>query len=97
MGIRFNSLAEMQEHCKKISAVAMARNLGKSFVDWSASGFQVCNEEQIQNRLNVCSSCEFMSENRCLKCGCFIKAKARLATSKCPIDKWQSLTPPPSV
>ena len=97
MGIRFNSLDEMQQHSEKIGAIAMAKNLGKSLVDWSASGFQVCNEEQLQNRLNICASCEFMSESRCLKCGCFIQAKARLATSVCPINKWQSLTPPPSV
>ena len=43
-------------------------------------------------RMNTCQKCTFYSANgmspRCLQCGCFLDAKARLTDAKCPLDKW---------
>ena len=43
-------------------------------------------------RLNTCQKCTFYSGTgmspRCLQCGCFLDAKARLSDAKCPLDKW---------
>jgi len=86
MGIRFNSLAELQAQMP--SAISMANNLGKSMVEWSASGFKMCEEEELKRRIELCNSCEHLINKRCLKCGCYIEVKTRLATSKCPIAKW---------
>jgi hypothetical protein len=56
--------------------------------------------EERERRLNICKSCEFFTPNieelpekerkrqRCVKCGCFMKFKARLRSQHCPIEKW---------
>jgi len=88
MGMRFKSLEELAQYSQRPSAVAMAGNLGKSLIEWSASGFKTCEGDELSKRLDICSSCEYLINNRCLKCGCFIEVKTRLGTSKCPIGKW---------
>jgi hypothetical protein len=59
----------------------------------------VSKEEQ-EKRLNICKECEFFTPNikdlperhrkqeRCIKCGCFMKFKAKLRSQSCPIGKW---------
>ena len=43
----------------------------------------------IQKRWDICSDCEFLTKrNRCLKCGCFMKVKTRVAIASCPVGKW---------
>lgn len=48
------------------------------------------SEEECCKRLEVCSSCPYFIKegNRCNECGCFMKLKANLKSSKCPIGKW---------
>jgi hypothetical protein len=61
---------------------------------WSKSGLPVVNENQLESRLVICKGCEFWNASgfsgtgSCTKCGCSTQAKLRMATSKCPIDKW---------
>lgn len=55
------------------------------------SSFDILSEENplyIQ-RVSICNSCEYRDaeRDRCSACGCFIKAKARLSTSKCPLEQ----------
>ena len=51
-------------------------------------------EEVFQGRMKVCMGCDFLDKKsqRCGKCGCFVAAqvigKARLATERCPENKW---------
>ena len=46
-------------------------------------------KETAEARLAICLQCPHLSPlNRCLKCGCFLKAKTRLRTEKCPVGKW---------
>ena len=42
----------------------------------------------LKERETVCSTCDQLKDNRCLKCGCFYKKKIRLATEECPLKKW---------
>jgi hypothetical protein len=42
----------------------------------------------IKARMDTCGACEFYKQNRCVKCGCFMEAKARFTSLKCPISKW---------
>lgn len=59
-----------------------------------------------QKRNEICSTCEFNSENRkkqdptfktirfdvhCTDCGCTLSAKLRSLSSDCPKEKWLSL------
>ena len=46
------------------------------------------DEEVLKMRWDLCSGCEFLKDNKCEKCGCFMKVKHKLAMAKCPIDKW---------
>lgn len=44
----------------------------------------------INNRIEICNKCEFISLDsyRCNKCGCFMKIKTQINAAKCPINKW---------
>jgi hypothetical protein len=72
----------------------MGANFAGSLGDWALRGFAVANAEQLESRKEICKGCEFWNPNgfggtgSCKKCGCSTQAKLRMATSKCPIDKW---------
>jgi hypothetical protein len=48
------------------------------------------DKEKAFERLSICNSCPelFKPTWSCKKCGCFMKVKARLESSECPIGKW---------
>ncbi len=46
------------------------------------------DEGVLKMRWDLCSSCEFLKDNKCQKCGCFMKVKHKMAIAKCPIGKW---------
>ena len=48
------------------------------------------SQETIDQRLEICRSCEFFKHGsqRCKKCGCFMKLKTELEQARCPIGKW---------
>jgi hypothetical protein len=58
------------------------------------SGMATVTEEQLAERMNICKSCPewdsaaFAGTGKCKLCGCATKAKLRMATEKCPINKW---------
>lgn len=43
-----------------------------------------------EQRLDICHECPrlFTPTMTCKECGCFMKVKAQLKGSKCPIGKW---------
>jgi hypothetical protein len=76
--------------------------LGRSMLEWAGNKFVKVDESTYNNRLSVCRQCKFWVENgnigfgKCKICGCG-RGKLWLGHEKCPIGKWQPLTPPPSV
>ena len=49
----------------------------------------IYDEDIINKRWDLCKGCEFLLfTSNCKKCGCFMKAKVRVATAKCPVGKW---------
>tara|TARA_Y100000034_G_C6825189_1_gene371996 strand:+ start:399 stop:656 length:258 start_codon:yes stop_codon:yes gene_type:complete len=46
------------------------------------------DEDVLKMRWDLCTGCEFLNDNKCEKCGCFMKVKHKLAMAKCPIGKW---------
>ena len=51
-----------------------------------------------EERIAICKGCKHFrsSINQCKKCGCFMKVKAAIAFTRCPIGKWErenDLTP----
>jgi formamidopyrimidine-DNA glycosylase len=47
-------------------------------------------EEEQTRRMEICKACDQYSQEdeRCRKCGCFLKQKTSLTSSKCPLNKW---------
>lgn len=58
------------------------------------SGMATVSEAQLEERMNICRACPewdataFANTGKCKLCGCATKAKLRMATEKCPINKW---------
>jgi len=46
------------------------------------------DQDVIDTRRAICDGCEHRFGLNCKKCGCFIKAKTKVATSSCPVGKW---------
>ena len=55
-----------------------------------AAGAPAATDEDIEARMVICRTCEFyiQDKERCSKCGCFMRAKSRLRSAKCPEGKW---------
>ena len=45
------------------------------------------DEEVLKMRWDICLGCEFLKDNKCEKCGCFMKTKHKLAIASCPEGK----------
>lgn len=51
----------------------------------------ILSKDETIARLRICNTCEFLKNKEwliCGKCGCFMKAKAKFASAKCPVGKW---------
>jgi hypothetical protein len=70
------------------------RSLNDDVGKWARSNFNTTSKDELDDRLKICHQCEFWNPKGfggtgiCAKCGCSTQAKLRMATSKCPIDKW---------
>lgn len=87
------------EHAEKLKATPpslsqQAASLGKALINWTASGFSPTPPDILAKRMEICKACPewdasgMAGTGRCKKCGCSTQAKLRMATEKCPIDKW---------
>lgn len=68
-------------------------NFGMSMAKWAATGFQKRTPAEIDERLAICQSCEWLQGQSCAKCGCNCNGKGvidklTLAGQSCPIGKW---------
>ena len=46
------------------------------------------DEDVLKMRWDICLGCEFLNNDQCDKCGCFMKVKHKLAMASCPEGKW---------
>ncbi len=63
------------------------KKAGKSFL----KGEKLAASSAIaEKRITICNECpKFMKDSaRCSLCGCFLKAKIKIASETCPIGKW---------
>jgi hypothetical protein len=78
----------------KLSAIEKAKSLLQAAKNFTASGFVFASDEVYNQRLAVCTGCEFwnsaafLNTGSCTLCGCSTKAKLKLPLEKCPVDKW---------
>lgn len=51
------------------------------------------SDEIYKERTAICKSCDKFDDlqNKCMECGCFIPAKAKLVLDSCPLNKWNDL------
>jgi len=47
-------------------------------------------EEVSKLRLEECGRCDYYDkqQNRCRKCGCYMKVKVKFVNTSCPVGKW---------
>lgn len=67
-------------------------NFAGALVKHVASGFKKTSDEQFEQRINICKSCQFYVDRECKKCGCIAAIKARWFSQNCPIDLWPVLS-----
>lgn len=54
-----------------------------------------CTASQIEQRYNICKSCEYFTDNTCSQCGCKVirnaefKNKLFFKQQVCPVGKWK--------
>lgn len=80
------------EELKLPGMVEMAKNLmrdGTKIVSNVVQGNKTLVDDDVrESRWSTCQSCEFLLNDRCTKCGCFMKVKVAFHTSVCPENKW---------
>lgn len=74
------------------SLMEMVKNLasdGSKIVSNALKGNQTLASDAVREyRWSVCQTCPMLENNRCVKCGCFMKVKVAFSSSACPMDKW---------
>lgn len=78
-----------------------AQNRLKRFVTGGAKllkselGIDAASEDTILKRKQMCESCDLYDFGVCDEskggCGCFVAAKVKLNSEKCPLDKWAAI------
>lgn len=74
------------------SLLTQGWNFATALTDYVKSGMQNTSPEDFAERMQICDGCEWRSNDRCMKCGCFIGQKAGWASADCPIGKWPKLS-----
>ena len=71
------------------SLAQQAKNLAKTAADVARDPRWV-DDEEFERRMTLCRACPLYDkeQNRCRKCGCKLKGKARFKAGSCPIQKW---------
>lgn len=83
--------AVVTEKKRPPSLLQQGWNFASAVTDYVKSGMQNVSEEDFAERMKICDGCEWRSNGRCMKCGCFVNKKASWATADCPIGKWPKL------
>ena len=74
---------------KEFKNVIQSQTVDRRKMSDRLKNVMIHDQEIIDRRWDICKGCEFLSDNdRCEKCGCFMKVKSRIATASCPIGKW---------
>jgi hypothetical protein len=78
----------MMRQCAPLKVIAGARGLAKV-----ATRIGIASPEVVQARRDACRQCPEVTAgltglSTCKKCGCFIRAKTKVADETCPEGKW---------
>lgn len=65
----------------------------RSLFEHVFAGLPVVSEQIRQERLYICSGCEWFQDGICGRCSCHVEVKAGWAEQECPLKKWKRATP----
>jgi len=70
----------------------LAQNFKESMMQLAKGGF--APNAIASERMSICLNCKFFhkTRRRCLKCGCFMDAKTKIAKAYCPMHYWEAFT-----
>lgn len=54
----------------------------------SIKRYMIHDADVLKARWDLCSTCEFLKNDKCTSCGCYMKVKHKLAPASCPEGKW---------
>jgi hypothetical protein len=77
---------ECREYTPKPGLFQLAASLARSLP--TIINNVEADDKVLRSRKDICNACNFSRPDRCLKCGCYLGLKQRLAYEACPIDKW---------
>lgn len=72
----------------------LSKELGVDSTKISENQDQLCTDEQINQRLDICNKCNYYQNNACMLCGCTVVREKnymnKLANkqAKCPDNRW---------
>jgi hypothetical protein len=100
--LQYENINKHRENFKTLKSLpafkTQLKSVASSVLNFAKSGLDITDPAVLEKRLAICKSCEFWDAKafnetgRCNKCGCSTWAKLRMATEKCPIDKWGPVT-----
>jgi len=90
----------MSEKNQYPSLGQQAKNLAQfsweliQYIHNSKGGPLMVSDEIYKERTTICKSCIKFDdlENKCMECGCFVPAKAKMILDSCPLNKWKDLS-----
>lgn len=64
------------------------------YIHKNKGGPLMVSDEVYHERTSICKSCIKFDdlENKCMECGCYIPAKAKMILDSCPLDKWRDMS-----
>jgi hypothetical protein len=96
-----NKLKIENEECYNViskeidwSLFEVGKSLTKSAKDFAASGMELADEKTYNQRVDTCKACEhydpsgYNNTGKCSICKCSTVAKPKIASARCPIEKW---------
>lgn len=95
-----DSQQSVEQGQKSPNILQKAKNFAKASAGYAASGFENVSDQVKSHRMQICNSCEFLSDSEenpeCSKCGCFVNIKTSWGSESCPVGKWGALNSKPS-
>ncbi len=46
-------------------------------------------DSEVERRLSICKSCDYLESGTCLACGCYVELRAASRSGRCPYKKWK--------
>jgi hypothetical protein len=88
---------EREQRGSPPTALQKAWNLAQSLAAFVADGMHTVSTDEYRRRLAICNACAERDDTTCRVCGCHLPLKAQGRAFDCPLAKWSTAEPPPSI